>query len=104
VKARERALGLLLSSPIVLVLGTLGVMFGAISGMALSWDGSYHLFNTLESQHSFEPHGRFVNAFAQAPTLVAQGLTNQLPDHRLGSDAHLEPSRLRFRMRVEWLD
>jgi hypothetical protein len=79
----ERATWLVLGTPIVFTASAIGLLFGAISGMALSWDGSYYLFNTLESRQPFEPHARFVNAVTQAPTLLSQNFTDQLPILRL---------------------
>jgi hypothetical protein len=82
-RVRDRAARLVLSPPVVIALAGFGALFGALSGMALSWDGSYYLFNTLESQRPFEPHLRYVNAITQAPTLLAERFTDQLPILRL---------------------
>ena len=75
---RGRTAQLILNPVIVFVVAGFGALYGALSNMAVSWDGSYYLFNTLESQQPFEPHLRFVNAITQAPTLIAQRFTDQL--------------------------
>jgi hypothetical protein len=80
---RGRTAQLILNPVIVFVVAGFGALYGALSNMAVSWDGSYYLFNTLESQQPFEPHLRFVNAITQAPTLIAQRFTDQLPLLRL---------------------
>lgn len=66
-----------------LSLVVLGALIAAVMGTALSWDGSWYLFNVLESQAPFTPHGRVVNTVLQAPTLLAQSFTDRLGVLRL---------------------
>ncbi len=48
----------------------------ALVGGALSWDGSYFLFSALDTGAPFAPHGRWINAIAQYPTLWLSRVTS----------------------------
>jgi hypothetical protein len=67
----------------VLALCAFGALIAALTGVALSWDGSAYLFNALDSQQPFTPHDRLVNVITQAPTLLAQTFTDRLGVLRL---------------------
>jgi hypothetical protein len=83
VDSRKLAMKFLMSPGSVLALGALGALTAAVSGVALSWDGSAYLFNALDSQQPFVPHGRVVDVLIQAPTLLAQTFTDRLGILRL---------------------
>ncbi len=56
-----------------LVAGAL--VIAAICGAALSWDGSYYLFETLDSQTPYVPHDRLSDLLLNWPALAASRFT-----------------------------
>jgi hypothetical protein len=54
------------------------LVFAAVSGAAMSWDGSYILFKILDLQSPFPAHGRFVNIPLHWIVLLASRLTSDL--------------------------
>ncbi len=54
------------------------LLFAALSGAPLSWDGSYVLFRVLDDQSVLAPHGRFIHAVLQWPVLAATHFTDDL--------------------------
>src|SRR5918996_5328954 len=54
------------------------LIFAAVSGAAMSWDGSYVLFKILDLQSPFPAHGRFVNIPLHWIVLLASRLTSDL--------------------------
>jgi hypothetical protein len=51
------------------------LIIAAICGVALSWDGSYYLFETLDSQAPYDPHDRLSDLLLNWPALAASHLT-----------------------------
>jgi hypothetical protein len=60
------------------VLAGIGLVVAALSGAALSWDGSVYLFQLLDEQKPFSPHYRFINVVLQAPILLLSQVTSDL--------------------------
>lgn len=78
-----RTIGLRLTTPAVFAVAVVGAVAAGALNVALSWDGSYYLFNVLESGQPFTPHQRLVNAITQGPTLLAQHFTDRMDVLRL---------------------
>jgi hypothetical protein len=49
----------------------LALLWAAFVSGPLTWDGSYYLFNILDKQTFFCPHGRLSNIIFQTPVLIA---------------------------------
>lgn len=60
------------------LLAAVGLFVAALSGAALAWDGGVFLFQLLDDQSPFVPHGRAVHVFLQIPTLALSQLTGDL--------------------------
>jgi hypothetical protein len=65
----------------ILVAGALIV--AAICGDALAWDGSYYLFETLDNQTPYAPHGRLHDLLLNLPALEASHLIQDFTIIRL---------------------
>jgi hypothetical protein len=63
---------------IYFLLAGVGFVVAALSGAALSWDGSVYLFQLLDEQKPFSPHYRFINVILQAPILALSQVTSDL--------------------------
>jgi hypothetical protein len=74
---------LFMSPRIAPIFVALGGLVGAVCGVALNWDGSAYLFDTLDSRAPFVAHGRLVDVVTEAPTLFAQNFTDRLAILRL---------------------
>jgi len=57
-------------------LTAVGLVFAALRGAALSWDGSGYLFETLDKQTPFVPNGRLIDIPLQLPVLLVSRVTN----------------------------
>lgn len=51
-------------------LTAVALIVAALCGAALSWDGSYYLFKTLDDQVPLAPHGRVTDTLLQAPVVL----------------------------------
>jgi hypothetical protein len=60
------------------LLAAVGLVVAALSGAALTWDGSLYLFQLLDDQRPFAPHYRFINYVMQTPVLVLSAVTGDL--------------------------
>lgn len=59
-------------------LTTLALLTMAICGAAVSWDGSYYLFRTLDAQTPFFPSSRLINTPLELPVILVSHFTNNL--------------------------
>jgi len=57
---------------------SLGLLVLAASGAALSWDGAYYLYETLNNQTFFTPQSRYTDIVLEAPVLLMSHLTSNL--------------------------
>lgn len=53
----------------------IGLVFAALCGAALSWDGSGYLFETLDKQVPFVPNGRLITVPLLLPVLLVSHVT-----------------------------
>src|SRR5512138_3734116 len=49
----------------------IALIFGAIAGGAMLWDGSYYLYKALDTGEPYAPHGRLINVPLQLPVIWA---------------------------------
>ncbi|CAG0927119.1 hypothetical protein TFLX_00364 [Thermoflexales bacterium] len=49
----------------------IALIFGAMVGGAILWDGSYYLYKALDTGEPYAPHGRFINVPLQWPVIWA---------------------------------
>jgi len=64
--------------PLYFVAITSAVVFAGLSGVPLSYDGSYVLFRLLEDHAPYTPHGRFIHLMLQWPVILASNYTSDL--------------------------
>ena len=64
--------------PVLAAIG-LACAVAAFAGLPLAWDGSSYLFETLDHQTFFAPHGRFINWMLQLPVLAVSQFTDATP-------------------------
>lgn len=55
-----------------------GLVFAALSGAVLSWDGSVYLFNVLNEQQPFAANDRFINVLLHWPVVLGSRLTSNI--------------------------
>ncbi len=60
-------------------LTAVGLVFAALCGVALSWDGAAYLFRTLDNQAPFTPNTRLINWPLHWPVIIASRFTSDLP-------------------------
>jgi hypothetical protein len=63
---------------IYFLLVSIALCIAAMCGAALSWDGSYYLYKTLDTQSPFVLHSRLINVALQWPVLVASHFTSDI--------------------------
>lgn len=54
------------------------LLFAALSGAPLSYDGSYVLFSVLDKHEAYTPHNRLLHILLQSPVLAASSFTADL--------------------------
>lgn len=64
---------------VVLAIFAIPLVIAVISDAALSWDGAFYLFRTLDTGVPFIPHDRLIDAPIHWPVLWADALTDSLP-------------------------
>ena len=74
-----------MTSKALLAIGLIavGLLIGAVLNVALSFDGSYHLYNVLQRQQPFIVYGRYSDLLLQAPVLWLSLATSDLTALRL---------------------
>lgn len=60
---------------VVFLLVAAGLVFGALAGAAVTWDGGYYLFRALDQGTPYVPHERWVNLPIQWIVLAVSQLT-----------------------------